>query len=98
MEVLSAVYVRMNILLEEMGGVAYNLLKEISSLRERMSKLHVSWEGEEFNVYHRVLMDDLYIMEAAAMDAMFMHRLLAEALTGYQQMELKVSETVGGLK
>lgn len=98
MEAVSAIYVRMNILLEEMGGVAHKLLTEISGLREKMSKLHVSWEGEAFMTYHRVLMDDLYIMEATAMDAMFMHALLRDALTRYQEMEKIVSERVGGLK
>lgn len=98
MEVINAIYVRMNILLEELGTKAVELCREIKDLKERTAKLYISWQGEAFEEYHRVLMDDLTVMEITAMDAMYMHVLLKEALTEYQKMEMRISEKVGGLK
>lgn len=98
METLNAIYVRMNILLEEMGLVSRQLISEIKGLNERMSKLYISWEGEAYAAYHRVLMEDIRVMEETAMDAMFMYILLREALERYRKMELQAGEVIGGLK
>ena len=98
MEIINAVYVRMNVLLEELGIRAFDLYREISGLKEKTARLHVSWQGEAFEEYHRVLMKDLSVMEVTAIDAIYIHRLLKEALTEYQKMEMRISETVGGLK
>ena len=97
METISAVYVRMNILLEEMGTVSARLSREISDLRENMERLHISWEGKAYEEYHRVLMEDLSVMELKASNAVLMYQLLKEALTRYQVMETKIGEAVGGL-
>ncbi len=98
METINAVYVRMNILLQELGIKAGELYREINGLRERTARLNISWQGEAFEEYHRVLMKDLSFMEITAVDAIYMHRLLKEAIAGYQFMEMRVSEIVGGLK
>ncbi len=98
METINAIYVRMNVLLEELGIKVWELYREISGLKEKTAKLHVSWQGEAFEVYHRVLMKDLSVMEVTAVDAIYIHRLLKEALAQYQKMEMRISETVGGLK
>ena len=98
METISAIYVRMNVLLEEMGIKVRELYREISGLKEKTDRLHVSWQGEAFEEYHRVLMKDLSVMEITAIDAIYVHRLLKEALSEYQNMEMRISETLGGLK
>ena len=98
METVNAIYVRMNILLEELGTKGEQLCREISSLKEKTEKLYLSWQGEAFEEFNRALRNDLTVMEITAVDAMYMHRLLREALTEYQTMEIKVSRIVGGLK
>ena len=98
METVNAIYVRMNILLREMGIKAWELYREIGSLKEKTAKLYISWQGEAFEEYHRVLMNDLSVMEITAIDTIYMHRLLREALDEYQKMEMRISERVGGLK
>ena len=98
MEIINAVYVRMNILLEEMGTVAIRLCREITGLKVSMSKLHISWEGEAYEEYYRVLMEDLSVMELKACNAMLMYQLLKMALMRYQEMERQVAVSVRGLK
>jgi uncharacterized protein YukE len=98
MEAISAVYIRMNILLEELGTKTEQLYREINSLKEKTAKLYVSWQGEAFEEFSRVLKDDMTVMEITAVDAMYFYRLLRDALGEYQRMEMRVSEAVGVLK
>ena len=97
MQAVSAVYVRMNALLTELGRAAGELNREITSLKDKVRKLYVSWEGEAYDEYSRVLMEDLTVMELTALDVVMMYQLLSSALSKYQGMELKISETVGGI-
>ncbi|MCR4807746.1 MAG: hypothetical protein K5857_08725 [Lachnospiraceae bacterium] len=97
MQAVNAIYVRMSTLLDEMGSVSDRLYREIRGLKDRLKDLHVSWQGEAFSAYSRVLMEDLAVMEITALDAILMYRILALALKRYMQMETSVSEAVGGL-
>ena len=98
MQPISAVYTRMNGLLKELGVAAAHMYKEITSLRDRLKNLGISWEGAAYDEYSRVLLEDLMLMEMTAANICVMYRLLLGGLTGYQQSEMQVADLIGGMK
>lgn len=97
MQAVNAVYIRMNNLTREMGMVSGRLYHEIRDLNEKMSGLAISWEGEAYEEYHRVLMEDLSVMLLISLEAVIMYRLLRASLERYQGMEGRIKEMIGGL-
>ena len=96
MQPVSAVYTRINSLLQELDETSQRLYSEVSMLKDKMKFLGISWEGAAYDEYSRVLAGDLMIMEITALNVRIMYRLLLDALTGYQHTELMVSEMIGG--
>lgn len=94
---LSAVYVRMNGLLEELGTIAVRMNREIGRLREGAQLLGISWLGTAYEAYSRRLLSDIENMEHTSEDIMIMSGLLYMSLSRYQDTEMKVSDIIGGL-
>ena len=98
MQQISAVYVRMSTLLDELGEAAFGFYNEISMLRDKLSRLGIAWEGAAHDEYLRVLLEDIEFMEAWAEDIGTMYSLLRIALSRYQYTEMKVNSIIGGLR
>ncbi|MCR5357662.1 MAG: hypothetical protein K6E63_09730 [Lachnospiraceae bacterium] len=98
MKPLSAVYVRMKGLLDELGVVSENLYGKIAGLEEAISGLGISWEGTAYEQYSIRLKDDLNFMKAKALNLKVMYLMLSTLLAGYQNTEIKVGSIIGGLK
>lgn len=98
MQPLSAVYIRMDSLLKEMGTVSQRFIKEVSALQDKLKNLGISWEGAAYDEYSRVLLEDITVMEMTAANIHIMYRLLYSGLTGYQQTEKQVYDLIGEMK
>lgn len=97
MNPLSAVYVRMNALMEELGTIAVKINREIAGLRDRARPLSISWTGTAYEAYSRRLLSDIEKMERTSTDIMIMSGLLYISLSRYQETEMKVADIIGGL-
>ena len=95
---LSAVYVRMKELLDELGVVSENLYVKITGLEDAISNLGISWEGTAYEQYSIRLRDDLNFMKAKALNLKVMYLMLSTLLAGYQNTEINVGSVIGGLK
>ncbi len=97
MQEVDAVYVRMSLMLTELGTVSKRLYDEINSLGDRLKYLGISWEGEAYDVYSRTLLSDLCLMELTACNLKLMYGLLHTALTRYQETEMRIYDMIGGM-
>ena len=95
---LSAVYVRMRGLLDDMGVVSEELYAKLTGLEESLAGLNISWEGTAYEHYSIRLREDMEFMKAKALNMKVMYIMLSTFLTGYQNTELKVSSVIGGIK
>lgn len=98
MTTISAIYVRMNTLMSELGGLTDMLYKELVRLREALEPLGISWEGSAEDVYMQRLMKGLLQMEMTSIEIRIIHNLLYEALTSYQKTESNIERIIGGLR
>lgn len=94
---LSAVYVRMNGLLEELGTIAVKTNREIARLNDTIQSLGINWDGTAYEAYRRRLVSDIESMECTSEDILIISSLLYVSLSRYQETEMKVADIIGGL-
>ncbi len=95
---ISAVYVRMKVLLNSLYEVAQKLETEIQNLNENLRSLNLAWEGSAYREYSLRLKADLDSMKETADRIKMAHGLLYEAIEGYQKAERTVSAVIGEMK
>ncbi|MCR5604139.1 MAG: hypothetical protein K6G27_10625 [Lachnospiraceae bacterium] len=98
MQPISAVYTRMDDLLSGLGEIAGKINKEVSLLQDKLKNLGISWEGAAYDEYSRALLGDFLIMQMTAANIQVMYTLLYKALSVYQQTEMEVMGTIGGMR
>ena len=78
---INAVYVRMRELLNEMGDLAGNMVREITGIREKLDSIGISWCGTAYEAYSRRLLNDLDTMENTSKGIVVMCDLLFISLS-----------------
>ncbi|MCR5508495.1 MAG: hypothetical protein K6F34_07400 [Lachnospiraceae bacterium] len=97
MEPLTAVYVRMKVLLGELEKVSEELAHLIQEFEAAASRYVTGWEGTAYEQYGIRLKKDMDYMKSKTLETRMMCTLLYSALSGYQRTEFIIWSILGGM-